>query len=82
VKVHGADVVIADEGGTDPHRVRVGFQADEPHPCACHRVGGDVLTARTAVPGTVAEHHVDLGRLIEAQRDLVGYLELSNRSWL
>ena len=35
-------------------------------------VGGDLVAERAAVAGAVAEHHVGLGGLIEAQGDLVG----------
>ena len=69
---HGADVVVGDERGPDPHRVGVGLQPDEADARAGRRVGGDLVAQRAAVAGAVAEHQVDLGRLVEAQRDLVG----------
>ena len=55
---HGADVVVGDPGGADPHRVGVGFEPDERDPGAGGGIGGDEVggapRSRAPSPSTMS----------------------------
>ena len=65
------DLVVGDPAGAEPHREPGDGVDDEPDP-GVRLVAGDLIGQRAAVPGAVAEGHVDVGGGGDAEADAGG----------